>query len=80
MQTMHSSEVIIISVNEKVNLEYNNYLQTINDYIYKYEIKIAWLARYLGVKKRDTVYDYLNGTHIIPYDKVLLLNELMAQK
>ena len=77
---MHSKEVIIISTREKVNEKYNNYLKKVNAFIEKKEITITYLTQYLGVKKRDTVYAYLDGTHIIPFDKVLLLNELMSQE
>ena len=76
---MHSKEVIIISTREKVNEKYNNYLKKLKSYSDRKEITISYLAKYLGVKKRDTVYAYLDGTHIIPYDKVLLLDELMSQ-
>ncbi len=76
---MHSKEVIIISTREKVNEKYNNYLKKLKSYIDRKEITISYLTKYLGVKKRDTVYAYLDGTHIIPYDKVLLLDELMSQ-
>ena len=77
---MHSKEVIIISIGEIVNKKYNNYLKRINAFIERKGITITYLAKYLGVKKRDTVYAYLDGTHIIPFDKVLLLNELMSQE
>lgn len=77
---LHSKEVIIISTREIVNNRYNNYLEKVNSFIKRKEITITFLTGYLGVKKRDTVYAYLNGTHIIPYDKVLLLDELMSQE
>ena len=84
---MHSKEVIIISTREKVNEKYNNYLKKLKSYIDRKEITISYLAKYLGVSRQmvynyldDTVYAYLDGTHIIPYDKVLLLNELMSQE
>ena len=66
----------ISNINPNISSKYNNKLKAINDFIFKNEISISALTRYLGVKKRDTVYAYLDGTHIIPLDKYLLLVEL----
>ena len=66
----------ISNINPDISSKYNSILNAVNKFIYKNEITIAALARYLGVKKRDTVYAYLDGTHIIPLDKYLLLVEL----
>lgn len=69
----------ISKINPNISSKYNSFLNAVNDFIYKNEITKAALARYLGVKKRDTVYAYLNGTRIIPLDKYLKLVELMKK-
>ena len=70
----------IRNINPSVDSIYKNYLDKINYFIKRKEISITSLAKYLKVRKRDTVYDYLDGTHIIPADKFLMLIALMKQE
>lgn len=65
-----------MSIKESVKHTYNDDLKIINESIRRKEIKKSKLAKDLGIS-RQTLYDYLNGINIMPYDVVLYLKMLI---
>ncbi|MDE5868022.1 MAG: helix-turn-helix domain-containing protein [Anaeroplasmataceae bacterium] len=65
-----------MSEKELVQRTYNDILKKINEVICRKEINKTNLAKKLGIS-RQTLYDYLNGINIMPYDIVLHINMLL---
>ncbi len=65
-----------MSIKESVKHTYNDDLKVINENIRRKEIKKSQLAKDLGIS-RQTLYDYLKGINIMPYDVVLYLKMLI---
>lgn len=65
-----------MGIKESVKHTYNDDLRKINESIRRKEIKKSHIAKDLGIS-RQTLYDYLNGINIMPYDVVLYLKMLI---
>lgn len=65
-----------MSIKESVKHTYNDDLKAINEIICRKEIKKSKLAKDLGIS-RQTLYDYLNGINIMPYDVVIHIRMLI---
>lgn len=65
-----------MSEKEFVLHTYNDILKKINEVICRKEMNKSNLAKRLGIS-RQTLYDYLNGVNIMPYDIVLHINMLL---
>ena len=59
-----------------VDCDYDIDLDSINEYIYRKEIKKTWLAEVYGIS-RTTLYGYLEGTIDMPHKFYIFMQHLM---